>query len=97
MWLCTCTVPSIVPHHSSINTRPLVQPDSRLAGLLDPMTPPIHLGVSLFLPKWQPRQTHQTSDVLSCQHHVHVTALSDLCVQCDDVERGGRSEYASDW
>ena len=60
--------------------------------VLDPVIPPIHLGISLFHSKWRPN-----CDILSCQHHGHVTALSDLCVQCDDVERGGRSECASDW
>ena len=83
MWLCTCTVPSIVPHRSSINTRH----DSANT-----------LGDFPFSFKMAAKtNARQASGVLSCQHHGHVTALSDLCVQCDDVERGGRSECASDW
>ena len=71
MWLRICTVPSIVPHRSSIHNRPMTPPA--------PMIPPIHLGISLFLSKWRPRRrTRQTSVALSCQHHDHVTALGDL-------------------
>ena len=75
----------VVPHRSSID-------------ILDTMSPPIHLGISLFIPKMAAKKnTCQTSDVTSCQHHGHVTALSDICVQYDDDKQRGRSECASDW
>ena len=83
MRLRTCTVPSIVPHRSSRDARPYDAANT--------------LGDFPVSSKMAAKSNAPNSDVLSCQHHGHVTALSDLCVQCDDVERGGRSECASDW
>ena len=76
----------------------LVVPNCSSIDILHTLTPPIHLGISLFIPKMAAKKnTCQTSDVPSHQHCGHVTALSDICVQCDDDKQRGRSECASDW